>query len=85
MQQQIIENMLKMQKNLDKIEVVIEKWDMETSDLKSIKGIWPSTIQLLHSHWIKTKEELETKTKEELEAIITNPITRKQIFNSLWI
>lgn len=81
--QYIMNNLLKI-KHIEKQEVISELSEMNSSSLKEIKWIGNATIQLLYSKGICSLEQLKQKSKEELDEIITNPLTKKQIFNSLW-
>lgn len=56
---------------------------LKVSDLKTIKGIGEKTMGVLIDNWIRTVEDLKNTPKEEIEKLITSPITRNQIFSFL--
>lgn len=57
--------------------------EIEKSDLKEIKGIGEKTLSILIDNGIRTIAQLKEKSKEEIESLITSPITRNQIFSYL--
>ena len=67
--------------NLPREVVKVESFrnDVSTSNLWEVKGIWEATKTKLMEAGIVTKEELKTKTEEEIKEIITNPLSRKGI------
>ena len=51
------------------------------SSLSEIKGIWPATIKLLHSKWIRDTEQLKPLGEEGIRELIQNPLSLKGILN----
>lgn len=75
--QRMMFNKLNLPTEVKKVEAF--RGDVNTSNLQDIKGIWDATKSKLIEHWIITKEQLKTKTEEEIGEIITNPLSKKGI------
>lgn len=53
------------------------------SSLKEVKGIGEKTIEKLLQAGIETTHQLVCLSKDEIEEIVKNPISRKQVFDFL--
>jgi len=75
--QRLLFNKLNLPTEVKKVEAFISA--VSSSDLSEIKGIGEATKARLLEAWIENKEMLLTKTEEEINTIITNPLSRKGI------
>ncbi len=62
-------------------EIKAVKGNMSSSDLHKVKWIGPATVAYLYELGITDQNKLKTKTVEEIETIIDNPLTQKHIIN----
>ena len=67
---------------IDEINQEVEK--IATS-LNEIKELWPKTKENLIANWIDTVEKLKTLSKEQIDIIVTNILSRSHIYTFLWI
>lgn len=71
-------------KKLQKVEEIKEEIEeIKWTNLKEVVGIWENTKARLIENWVSTVEKLKELSKEEIEAIIKNPISRTQIYTYL--
>lgn len=76
-------NMMGIKKKKE-VEVINEELkEIASSNISEIVGIWDKTKAKLIENWISNIEQLKQMSKEDIEKIITNPISRKQIFDFL--
>lgn len=84
MQSQLIrQNLLNAKKKNEGERIKKQYNDISLSDLKDVKGLGESTIKILFWEWITSQEELKKLSKEDVDNIIKNPLTKKSINNFL--
>jgi len=75
--QRILFNTLNLPREVKKVESF--QSSVNDSELWTIKWIWEATKTKLMEAWITTKEELLSKSEDEIKEIITNPLSLKGI------
>ena len=83
MEQIITANRIKNEKIAERTRVLEERENVIGTNLSEVKGIGPATLQKLVASGIKTKEQLEALSEEEIKTAIGNPLTAKSVIASL--
>lgn len=79
----IAANRFEFEKTQAKAGIQIQKEFENTTNLNSLKGIGPKTIQNLATAWITTIEQLKQLSEEEVTKLCNSPLTIKSILKSL--
>lgn len=81
--QVLLANKLKMEKMKTVQAAVSVNNAVFNSPLREVKGIGEKTIEKLLQAGIETTHQLICLSKDEIEEIVKNPISRKQVFDFL--
>ena len=81
--QRLLANQLEFQKIQAKSLINEFKHSESTSDLNTVKGIGPATLEKLRSNGITTRKQLEEMTREEIGVLIDSPFSLKTVLKSL--
>lgn len=81
--QRLLANQLEFQKTQMKSLINNFKKEESVSDLSSVKGVGPATMERLRENGITTRAQLEALTREEIILLVDSPFSQKTILKSL--
>lgn len=83
--QLLMQNLASIKRSKMEWEIQNELTKIKTTNLSEITWVGDKTKTKLIEAWVDTLEKLKQMSKEEISAIITNPLSREQIFSYLKI